>query len=303
MAGRLIECVPNFSEGRDRAVVEKIASAAGAAAGVTLLAWEMDGDHNRSVVTFAGEPEAVAEGAFRAAEAAVGLIDLGLHAGEHPRIGAADVIPFVPVRGATLADCAAIAWSAGGEIWRRLGVPVYFYEAAALRSERRNLAWVRREVRRGPAQPPDVGGPAPHPTAGAAAVGARKFLIAYNINLASRDVRIARRIAAMIRQSSGGFAHVKALGLELRSRGLVQVSMNLVDFEQTPVERVFETVESEAARHGVAVASSEIVGLIPQRAYDLAPGFYGRAANFAPGLILENRLAFAQRQCPESEVR
>lgn len=295
MAGPLIECVPNFSEGRDRAVVEKIASAVSSAAGVKLLAWEMDEDHNRAVVTFAGPPEAVAAGALKAAEAAVDLIDLRLHTGEHPRIGAVDVIPFVPVRDVTLADCAGLARSVGGEIWRRFGVPVYFYEAAALRPERRNLADVRREVRRGPTHPPDVGGPEAHPTAGAAAVGARKFLIAYNINLASRDVRIARRIAGSIRQSSGGFAHVKALGLELRSRGLVQVSMNLVDFEQTPVERVFETVVSEAARHGVAVASSEIIGLIPQRAFDLAPGFYRRAANFAPELILENRLSSPTR--------
>ncbi|MCC7175633.1 MAG: glutamate formimidoyltransferase [Bryobacterales bacterium] len=299
MAGPLIECVPNFSEGRDRGIVEKIVSAISSAPGAVLLAWEHDEDHNRAVVTFAGPPDAVVEGAVRGVEQAVKLIDLRRHSGAHPRIGAADVAPFVPVRGVTLEECAAIARRAGGEIWRRLGVPVYFYEAAALHPGRRNLADVRRggfeglreAVRANPERRPDVGGPELHPTAGAVAVGARRFLIAYNINLASQDVRVARRIAGRIRESSGGFPHVKALGLELPSRKTVQVSMNLTNFEETPVERVFEAVEDEARRNGTAAASSEIIGLIPRRAFELAPEFYRRAANFTPQTILENRLA------------
>ena len=298
MAGPVIECVPNFSEGRDPGKVQRIASAISSVPSVSLLAWERDADHNRAVITFAGPPEAVAEAALKGVEQAVKLIDLNLHAGEHPRIGAADVVPFVPVRDVTMEECAEIARSAGREIWNRVGVPVYFYEAAALRADRRNLADVRRGqfegLRRGmesdPDRLPDVGGPSLHPTAGAVAVGARKFLIAYNINLASRDVRIARRIAGKIRQSSGGFAHVKAMGVELRSRGMVQVSMNLTEFEDTPVDCVFEAVEAEAGRCGVAVASSEIVGLIPQRAFNLAPEFYRRAGNFTDEVILENRL-------------
>ncbi len=299
MSRRLIECVPNFSEGRDAGVVRAIESAVASTAGVAVLGCESDPDHNRSVITFAGEPGAVVDAALAAAAEAVRRIDLNRHTGVHPRIGALDVLPFIPVRGSTLEDCAAAAWAAGERLWRELGVPVYFYEAAARRPGRRNLADVRRgqferlrqDAAASPERWPDLGGPAPHPTAGATAVGARKFLIAYNINLATKDVRIARRIAAKIRESSGGFRHVKALGLELASKRLAQVSMNLVDYEDTPVECVFETVEAEAARSGVAVASSEIIGLIPRRAFDMAPEFYRRAANFREDLILEERLA------------
>jgi len=295
----LIECVPNFSEGRDRGVVGAIERAIAATPGVAVLGAECDADHHRSVITFAGEPGAVVDAALAGAAQAVRRIDLNRHCGVHPRIGALDVLPFVPLSGAGWEDCIAAARTAGERLWSELGVPVYFYEAAARRPDRRNLAEVRRGQFEGlrhqapsdPSRAPDVGGPALHPTAGATAVGVRKFLIAYNINLDTADVRIARRIAGKIRASSGGFPHVKALGLELASRRQAQVSMNLTDYEATPVECVFEAVEAEAARCGVGVASSEIIGFIPRRAYEMAPGFYERAANFRPELILENRLA------------
>ncbi|MFB3777353.1 MAG: glutamate formimidoyltransferase [Bryobacteraceae bacterium] len=302
MKAGLIECVPNFSEGRDALVVDAIASAIRDVAGVALLDRNLDADHNRSVITFAGGPEAVAEAAVRGVAEAARLIDLTRHQGVHPRIGAADVVPFVPLGTTRLADCVTIARSVGERIWNDLGIPVYFYEAAALRDDRRNLAELRRGQFEGllegglasPLRRPDLGGDRPHPTAGVTAVGARKFLIAYNINLATKDVDIARRIARRIRQSSGGFRHVKAMGVLLESQGLTQVSMNLTDFEETPVDSVFEAVEQEAARRGVKVASSEIVGLVPKRAFEMAPEFYRRAANFHPGVVLENRLAEIQ---------
>jgi glutamate formiminotransferase len=298
MKEELVECVPNFSEGRDGKKVEAIADAIGSSPGVVLLDQELDPDHNRSVITFAGPPEAVAEGAVRGVGEAVALIDLNCHQGVHPRIGAADVVPFVPLRGVTLDECVRLARSVGEQIWERFGVPVYFYEAAALRQDRRNLADLRRgqfeglrdEVQLDPDRLPDLGEARLHPTAGATAVGARGFLIAYNIDLSTTDVEIAQRIARKIRHSSGGFPHVRAMGVLLGSRGLAQVSMNLTHFEQIPVDCVFEVVESEAARFGVKVASSEIVGLVPRKAFDMAPEFYRRAANFRPDIILENRL-------------
>jgi len=294
----LVECVPNFSEGRDGKKVEAIRDAIGSSPGVVLLDQELDPDHNRSVITFAGPPEAVAEGAARGVGEAVALIDLNRHQGVHPRVGAADVVPFVPLRGVTLDQCVLLARSVGEQIWERFGVPVYFYEAAALRQDRRNLADLRRgqfeglrdEVQTDPDRLPDLGEARLHPTAGATAVGARGFLIAYNIDLATTDVEIAQRIARKIRHSSGGFPHVRAMGVLLGSRGLAQVSMNLTHFERIPVDCVFEVVESEAARFGVKVASSEIVGLVPRKAFDMAPEFYRRAANFRPDIILENRL-------------
>jgi glutamate formiminotransferase len=295
----LVECVPNFSEGRDANKVEAIGEAIRSAPGVILLGLELDADHNRSVITFAGPPEAVAEAALRGVERAVTLIDLNHHTGVHPRIGAADVVPFVPLEGVTLADCASIAERVGGEIWGRFGVPVYFYGAAARRPDRVSLENVRRgqfeglrdEVESNPDRRPDIGAARLHPTAGATAVGARKLLIAYNINLATADVAVAKSIAGRIRYSSGGFPCVKAMGVPLASRGLAQVSMNLTDFEQVPVDCVFEAVETEAARYGVGIASSEIIGLVPRKAFDMAPEFYQRASNFRPGIVLENRLA------------
>lgn len=288
----LVECVANFSEGRDASVVEAIAAAIGSSAGVQVLDRHMDTDHNRSVITFAGPPGATVEGAVRGVERAASLIDLRRHDGVHPRIGAADVVPFVPLQGLTLDDCVCLAVRAGNEIWRRCGVPVYLYEAAARWPDRVNLAALRRgRFKDLQENVPDIGGPALHPSAGATAVGARNFLIAYNVNLAVAGVEIARQIAVRIRHSSGGFPGVKALGVDLASRGLVQVTMNLTDFENTPLDLLFETIESEAHRLGANIASSEIVGLIPRRAFEMAPRFFERAENFRPDVILQHRLA------------
>jgi len=297
MARRLIECVPNFSEGRDAAKVDAVRSVAG----VVFLDRELDADHNRSVLTFAGPPEAVSEAALRAVGKAVELIDLNHHSGVHPRIGAVDVVPFIPIEGLTIEECVRIATRVGEEIWRRYQIPVYFYEAAARRPDRVNLENIRRgqfeglrdEVATNPDRAPDVGEPRLHPTAGATVVGARKYLIAYNINLNTSDVGVAKRIARAIRYSSGGFRYVKAMGVPLTSRNLAQVSMNLTDFEQTPIQRVFETVRAEAERSGVAIVGSEIVGLIPKKALEMAAEHFLRLENFRPAVVLENRLAEA----------
>jgi len=302
MAGPVVECVPNFSEGRDAGVVDRIAQAIAAVDGVWLLARESDADHNRSVITFAGSPEAVLEGALAGASQAAGLIDLTRQRGVHPRIGAVDVVPFVPVEGITMEECVRLAWRAGEEIWRRLGVPVYFYEAAARRADRTRLENIRRgqfeglrdAVRVDPERRPDVGGPELHPSAGATVVGARKFLIAYNINLATADVEIARRIARAIRASSGGLECVKAMGVMLASRNLAQVSMNLTDFETTPVHVVFEAVKREAAHHGAGIAGSELIGLIPRKALEMAAGIDLRWENLRPDSVLEQRIEDAE---------
>jgi glutamate formiminotransferase len=266
VAHPLIECVANFSEGRDSRTVQAIQQAIALVPDVMLLRWEMDPDHNRSVITFAGPPEVVAEGALRGISAAVERIDLRRHSGVHPRIGAADVVPFVPLAGITLEDCAAIARRTGEQVWKRLGVPVYFYEAAATSPERAPLENVRRGGFERPALAPDLGGPTLHPSAGACAIGARKLLVAFNVNLASMDVAIAKAIARKIRASSGGLPFVKAMGVPLPSRNLVQVSMNLIDFEQTPLRRVYDAVSQEAAARGVSIAGTQIVGLVPRRA-------------------------------------
>lgn len=295
---RLVECVPNFSEGRDAAKVAAIVEAIREVPGVFVLAHESDGDHNRSVVTMAGDPEAVAEAAVRAAGKASELIDLTRQTGAHPRIGATDVVPLIPIDGVTLDDCVALAKRVGHEIWQRYRIPVYFYEAAAQRPERVNLENVRRgqfeglreEVLGNPDRAPDVGEAKLHPTAGATVVGARKFLIAYNINLSTPDVGIAKKIAKTIRFSSGGMPYVKAMGVDLRARNLAQVSMNLTDFEQTPIHRVFEAVKGEAERHGVSIVGSEIVGLIPRRALEMTADYYLQIENFSPAQVLENRL-------------
>ena len=280
-----MECVPNFSEGRDSGKIEAIAGAI-RGAGVALIGYEADPDHNRSVVTFAGPPEAVAQAALAGVARAVELIDIRRHDGVHPRIGAADVLPFVPLSGVTLEDCALLAHRVGEEIWRRLRVPVFFYEAAALSPERRRLENIRRNGAAGMA--PDIGGPF-HPTAGAVAVGARKFLIALNVNLDSTDLEAARAIARAVRESSGGLPCVKAMGVRLASRNQVQVSMNLTDFERTPVEEAFEAVRQEAARHAIAVAEMELIGFIPRKAFDAAVAAGLNCANFA-GRVLESRL-------------
>jgi glutamate formiminotransferase len=285
----VIECVPNFSEGRDEGVVRAIVEAIGSAKGVLVLGWEMDRDHNRSVVTFTGPADAVVEGAIRGAGRAAELIDLSRHEGVHPRVGVADVIPFVPLQGGTIEQCIEGAHLAGREIWNRFHVPVYFYESAAKKPGRRRLERVRRPVFDG--LPPDVGDIAAHPTAGAAVIGARGFLIAFNVNLATRDVSIAQAIAKKIRESSGGFQFVKAIGLPLASRDCVQVSMNFVDFAKTSFDQVWDAVVQEAARLGTSVGSSQLIGFIPRRAFEQAPGFFRRAENFDESRILENRIA------------
>lgn len=295
---QLVECVPNFSEGRDAAKVDAIVAAMLHAPGVLLLARESDADHNRSVITLAGDPQSIVEAAVRGVGKAAELIDLTRQTGAHPRLGAADVAPFIPIAGVSLEECVALARQAGRAIWERFGIPVYFYEAAAQRPERARLENIRRgqfeglreEVLRDPSRAPDVGGPRLHPTAGATVVGARKFLIAYNIFLNTPEVRIAKNIAKAIRFSSGGLRYLKAMGVDMPGRHQAQVSMNLTDFEQTPVHRVFEMVKREAERHGVAIASSELVGLIPRRAMEMAADFYLQMENFSPAKVLENRL-------------
>ena len=301
----LVECVPNFSEGRDPHKVDQIAAAIRSFPGVYVLDIHRDPDHNRSVITFVGSHETVSEAALRAVGQAVALIDLNRHQGEHPRIGAADVVPFTPVRGVTLEDCVRIAHETGKEIYRRFQVPVYFYEAAALRPERRNLENIRRGGFEGlinqalddPSRRPDVGGPQLHPTAGATAVGARGFLIAFNVNLDSSDRKVAQEIARKIRSSGGGLPALKAMGILLNSRsvggraGQAQVSMNLTDFEKTFLSEAFCAVEREAALLGVSVASSELVGLVPQKAVSGIDPKALKMANFHPLKILENKLA------------
>jgi glutamate formiminotransferase/formiminotetrahydrofolate cyclodeaminase len=292
----LVECVPNFSEGRDKAKVDAIVEAM-KMDGVYLLDREMDHDHNRCVITLVGEREAIQEAAIRGVGKAAELIDLNVHQGAHPRMGAADVVPFIPIEGVTVEDCVAMARHVGAEIWKRFQIPVYLYEAAATTPERQNLENIRRgqfegiraEIATNPARKPDFGEPRVHPTAGATVVGARKFLIACNIFLNTPDVEIAKKVAKAVRFSSGGLRYVKGAGFPVR--GLAQVSMNLTDFEQTPVHRVFEFVKREAARYGVMPVSSEIVGLIPKKALEAAAEWFLQVENFDSSLILENRLA------------
>jgi glutamate formiminotransferase len=292
----LVECVPNFSEGRDKAKVDAIVAAM-KVPGVYLLDREMDADHNRCVITLVGEREAIQEAAIRGVGKAAELIDLTKHQGAHPRMGAADVVPFIPIDGVTLEDCVAMARHVGAEIAKRFGIPVYLYEAAATRPERQNLENIRRgqfegirdEIASKPERMPDFGEACVHPTAGATVVGARKFLIAYNVFLNTADVEVAKKVAKAVRFSSGGFRFVKGAGFLVR--GMAQVSMNLTDFEQTPVHRVFELVKREAARYGAAPVSSEIVGLIPKAALEQAAEWFLQVENFDSSLILENRLA------------
>jgi glutamate formiminotransferase/formiminotetrahydrofolate cyclodeaminase len=303
---RIVECVPNFSEGRDAAKIEAIVAVMSAVSGVLVLDREMDADHNRCVVTLAGEPEAVAEAAIRGVGKAGELIDLTQHKGAHPRLGATDVLPFIPVQGVTIEDCIALARRVGREIWQRHHIPVYFYEAAAMRPDRANLENIRRgqfegirdEIRTRPERAPDVGDAELHPTAGAVVVGARKFLVAYNVNLNTADIGIANKIAKAIRFSSGGLRNVKAMGVELKARGIAQVSINLTDFEQTPMHRVYEMVKREAARHGAVPVGSEIVGLVPGKALELAADYFLQLENFSPAQVLENRLAGALAGIP-----
>jgi glutamate formiminotransferase len=303
----LIESVPNFSEGRDQQRIQALVAAMSGIAGAAVLDCHSDADHNRSVITLAGEPEAVAEAALRGVGKAAELIDLTRHAGVHPRMGAADVLPFVPVEGWTLAQCAELAHRAGREIWERFRIPVYFYGAAALQESRVLLENVRRGQFEGlreavlllPGRAPDIGGPGLHPTAGAVAVGARSFLIACNVNLRTADLGIAKKIARTIRASSGGLPAVKAMGVALERRGLVQVSINLTDFSQTPLPLLFERVRLEAERHHCAVEGYEIVGLAPREAFIGLDGIAGFMVS--PAQILENRIAALLPSTPPAE--
>lgn len=301
---RLVECVPNFSEGRRREVVESLMQTIASVPGVTLLDSEMDPDHNRSVLTFAGEPEPVLEAAVKVVARAAELIDLNQHSGQHPRMGAADVVPFVPVEGVTLEDCAELARQAGKRIGE-LGIPVFLYEAAATRPERVKLADVRRgefeglrdAIGRDPARAPDFGPNRIHPTAGAVAVGARRFLVAFNANLDTGDVRVAKAVAAAVREQSGGLKNVRALGFSIENGRRAQVSMNLVDTEATPIHRVLALVRAEAARHGAAISGCEVVGLIPEYAVLDAAEHALQLEGFRRDQVLELRL----RRPPMSE--
>lgn len=293
----IIECVPNISEGRDRKSVDEIAAAVRAAPGVRLLDVSSDPSHNRSVLTFVGDAAALRAGVRALFEAALTRVDLRRHAGEHPRMGAVDVVPFIPIRGASMDDCVALSREAGAEIAERFGVPVYLYEESASSEPRRNLAEIRKgqfegfaEKMRDPRWAPDFGPREPHPSAGAVAVGARPFLIAYNINLATTDLAVADRIARAIRHLSGGFRYVKAMGVALADRGIVQVSINMTNYRKTPLHRVFECVRSEAARHGVAIVGSEIVGLTPAEALYAAAEHYLRLEGFSAEQVLETKL-------------
>jgi len=297
MSEAVVECVPYFSEGVDARRVEGIVAAM-CVEEVRLLDWSMDADHNRSVVTIAGPPGAVVEAAIRGVGKAVELIDLTRQQGVHPRIGAADVIPFVPVSGIKLEQCALLARQAGLEIWRRYGVPVFFYEAAAARPDRANLEDVRRgqfeglrdAVRKETARRPDLGGPGLHPTAGACAVGARKFLVAYNIYLDTADVAVARAIAKEIRAASGGLKGVKAMGV--LAHGRAQLSMNITDFEATPVSLVYRTVAKLALVHKAAPVEGEVIGLLPEKACERESDWMRQLVRFdAETKILERRLA------------
>jgi glutamate formiminotransferase len=291
-----IECVPNFSEGREKSRVDAIVNAM-KRDGVYLLDCEMDADHNRSVVTLVGEREALLAAVLAGIGKATELIDLNVQRGAHPRLGATDVVPFIPLEGATLEDCVQMARELGQQVWQQYQVPVYLYEAAAASPERVNLENIRRgqfevireEITTLESRRPDIGDPLCHPTAGAVVIGARKFLVAYNVYLQSKDVEIAKKIAKAVRFSSGGFRAVKAMGVEVR--GQAQVSMNLTDTDLTPIARVFEFVKREAARYGVLTQSSEIVGLVPKRAIENAAEWFLQVENFNSSLILENRLA------------
>ena len=293
----IIESIPNVSEGRRPEVVEAIASAIRAVPGVRLLDYSSDASHNRSVFTLAGDGAPLKAAILAMYEQALAHIDLRTHQGEHPRLGAVDVVPFVPIDGVTMAQCVELARDVAGEVASRFGVPIYLYEDASNDPARKNLEDIRRGEFEGLAAKmaakgwaPDFGPSAPHASAGASVVGARMPLIAYNINLNTDRLDVAKKIAAAIRHSSGGYRFVKAAGFELKDRGIVQVSMNLTNYEKTPIFRVFETVRREAERYGVSILESEIVGLVPAAALNAAAEFYLQIAGFKPDQVLENKL-------------
>jgi glutamate formiminotransferase len=297
MPARLVECVPNFSEGRRREVIEAIVAPFRGRPGVRLLDHRADPDHNRLVVSLAGDPTPLADALLESCRAAIDSIDLRTHRGAHPRIGAVDVVPFVPLRNCTMEECVGVARDFGRRFNRETGVPVYFYEEAATRPDRRNLEDVRRgqfealcrEIRT-PERAPDVGSPAMHPSAGATAVGARRFLVAFNVNLATRDLSVAKAIAKAVRASSGGLPDVKAVGVDLADKGMVQVSMNLTDHRRSPMHLALERVRAEARSRGVEVAETEIYGMVPAEAMLDAAAHYLQAAGFQHSQVIELRL-------------
>jgi glutamate formiminotransferase len=293
----IIECIPNISEGRRTDVVTATADRLRAVPGLRVLGVQSDATHHRSVLTFAGARDAVKQGVLVLYEQALSAIDLRSHQGEHPRMGAVDVCPFVPIEGVTMEECVALAKEVGAEVAARFNLPVYLYEEAASTAARRNLEDIRRGEFEGlaakmqqPEWAPDFGPAAPHPSGGATVIGARMPLIAYNINLSTDRLDVAKKIASAIRMSSGGFRYVKALGLALADRGIVQVSMNLTNYEKTPIHRVFEVVKREAARYGVSVLESEIVGLVPSAALTQTAAFYLQLEGFSGDQVLETKL-------------
>jgi len=298
MPALFVECIPNFSEGRKPEIVRSIASAISASKDACVLDTHIDPDHNRSVITFVAPPETVVSAAVNAVRRASELIDMRMHSGEHPRLGATDVLPFVPLDGVSMDDCVNLAHEAGTIIARELSIPVYYYERAALRPDRVNLEDVRRgalellreQITTNPDRAPDAGLAQIHESAGAIAVGARPFLIAFNVILRSSDITIAREIARTIRARSGGLPYVKALGFRLRTRGLVQVSMNLINYEVTGMAAAYDAVQREANRIGVEIESAEIVGLIPQNALDQNASYFTKLENFSESKILEHQI-------------
>ncbi|OPZ58668.1 MAG: hypothetical protein BWY88_00969 [Synergistetes bacterium ADurb.Bin520] len=297
MATKLIECVPNYSEGRRSEIIDALVAPFQGRRGCYLFDYRADEDHNRLVVSLVGEPEPIQDALIEAAQVALRHIDMNTHVGGHPRVGAVDVTPFVPLRNITMEECVALARDFGQRYWEETKIPVYFYEDAALRPERRRLEVIRKgqyetlkeeclqEERR-----PDVGGPGLHPTAGASVIGARKFLVAFNVNLGTTDARVAKEIANAVRASSGGLCHVKGIGLALEDRGMVQVSMNIVDHEKNAIYRVLEMVRMEARRWGVAVVESEVYGMVPADAVLSSAAYYMQIAGFDPKQIIELRL-------------
>lgn len=298
MAVQLIECVPNFSEGRRQDVIDEIVNCFKGKRGVYLLDHRADEDHNRLVISLVGAPAPIQEALLEAAKAALKHIDMNAHQGGHPRIGAVDVVPFTPIKGITMEECIELAHSFGERYYKETGIPVYFYEDAALRPERKRLEVIRKgqyevlkdEAKTNPDRRPDIGEACLHPTAGATVIGARKFLVAFNVNLDTPDVNIAKKIAAAVRASSGGFCHVKGIGLALEERGITQVSMNLVDYEKNSLYRVLETIRMEAKRWGVGVVETEVYGMIPVNAILESAAYYLQIAGFDPEQVLELRL-------------
>lgn len=294
---KIVQCVPNFSEGKDKAKLEKILDPIRETAGVKLLDYSMDADHNRSVVTFIGEPDAVIEAAFKACKRASEVIDMRTHSGEHPRMGATDVIPLIPIKDVTMEDCVALSKQLGERIGKEIGVSVYLYEKSASTPARENLADVRKGQYEGMAEKlkmpewaPDYGPTELNEVAGVTAVGARMPLVAFNVNLATNDVTIAKNIAKCVRAKTGGFTFCKALGLEIKERNITQVSMNMVDYTKTGLMRTFEAIKREAQRYGVNVIESEVIGLVPMNALIDVAEYYLQIANFDRAQILENRM-------------